>query len=207
MRWRTGQSWNKLKNFLRSVFYGTTIIYITNLMSHVDMPTLLFVLPMYRHMEKKLQTLKKDLTLPPVFSTAINAGLLKLNKYYDLAHTNQFYVIATVCHPTFRLNWFGKHHSDEYQQAKALFEHVYESYSQAVPVGSNGVSPRKPKKTSGNDKLFESLWNEMPSDSEDESLLDIQGSSSQTSDELERYFSGEGGQGEMKKPLQWWKVF
>ncbi|KAF5366539.1 hypothetical protein D9758_008963 [Tetrapyrgos nigripes] len=76
-------------------------------------------------------------------------------------------------------------HLNEYQQAKALFEHVYESYSQAVPVGLNGVSPREPKKTSSNDKLFESLWNEMPSDSEDESLSDIQGSSSQTSDELE----------------------
>ncbi|KAF5332340.1 hypothetical protein D9758_017443 [Tetrapyrgos nigripes] len=198
------EDWTELEQIEKLLEVFTEV---TNLMSHADMPTLPFVLPMYRHMEKRLQALKKDKSLPPVFKTAIDAGLLKLKKYSDLAQTNQFYVIATVCHPTFRLNWFGKRLSDDYQQAKTLFEHIDESYAQAVPAGTNGVSPKKPKKTSGGDKLLESLWDDIPSDSEDENLPDIGGgSSNQKYDELEQYFSGEGGQGEMNKPLQWWKI-
>jgi hypothetical protein len=112
-----------------------------------------------------------------------------------------------VCHPTFRLNWFGKRSSDEYKQAKALFEHVYDAYAQPAPTGPSGVSPKKRKKSSGQESLLESLLDDMPSDDEFDTFNDFgTESSNQPLSELERYLSGEGGQGELKRPLEWWKV-
>jgi hypothetical protein len=59
------------------------------------MPTLPFVLPMYRKMTNKLNSLKSDPKLPASFGPAIEAGIEKLDKYYKLARSNQFYVVAT----------------------------------------------------------------------------------------------------------------
>ncbi|KAF5366614.1 hypothetical protein D9758_009003 [Tetrapyrgos nigripes] len=86
-------------------------------MSRADTPTLPHVLPTYRKLTKDLTALKSKPNLQS-YSTALEAGILKLDKYNRLAQANQFYVVATVCHPTYRLGWFGKRTSPEFQRAK-----------------------------------------------------------------------------------------
>ncbi|KAF5323187.1 hypothetical protein D9758_018064 [Tetrapyrgos nigripes] len=114
-----------------------------------------------------------------------------------------FYIIATACHPAMQLRWFGSPESDNYIRASIVLEHVFKEYSQSVPPKPTGVaSPKKPS------------TRQLPSDDQFlQSLLTI-GSSfdEQSSDgvplasEYERYIGGEGGAGDIKKPLHWWKT-
>ncbi|KAF5344783.1 hypothetical protein D9758_014433 [Tetrapyrgos nigripes] len=150
-------------------------------------------------LEKKVNALKKHDKFSK-YSDALDAGLKKLSKYHELAKKNQFYVVATTCHPSFRLNWFGKWQSEDHLHAHAIFKHVYESYALSTPSSSNGTSPVKPKKASVHVELVQELLDDIPSD--DEVLPD---SSAGLSSELERYLAGEGGAGETMKPLEWWK--
>ncbi|KAF5366752.1 hypothetical protein D9758_006529 [Tetrapyrgos nigripes] len=150
--------------------------------------------------KQKLMHVKNDPVLAS-FSEAIDAGIRKLDKYHQLAKSNQFYVVATVCHPSFQLNWFGKRSSTDYQRAKILFEHVYESYVATAPAGPNGTSPVKSKKSTASDDLVQSLVDDIVSDSDDGLPM----SQDRAASELERYLSGEGGRGDSMKPLDWWK--
>ncbi|KAF5313531.1 hypothetical protein D9758_019026 [Tetrapyrgos nigripes] len=119
------EDWKKLKQ-LEEILEIFTVV--TNIMSQADTLTLPYVLTMYCNMEQKLTAMKKNPELAS-FSDAIDAGIIS-------------WLSATVCHPSFCLNWFGKCSLMEYQQAKILFEHVYESYATAAPADP---SPRKPQ--------------------------------------------------------------
>ncbi|KAF5365434.1 hypothetical protein D9758_010856 [Tetrapyrgos nigripes] len=191
------EDWKRLEQ-LEEILEVFTVV--TNVMSRADTPTLPYVLPMYRKMEQKLMHVKNDPVLAS-FSEAIDAGIRKLDKYHQLAKSNQFYVVATVCHPSFRLNWFGKRSSTDYQRAKILFEHVYESYVATAPAGPNGTSPVKPKKSTASDDLVQSLVDDIVSDSDDGLPM----SQDRAASKLERYLLGEGGRGDSMKPLDWWK--
>ncbi|KAJ3987098.1 hypothetical protein F5890DRAFT_1563589 [Lentinula detonsa] len=139
---------------------------------------------MYQLMEFQLRELQESGRLPFELHSSINAGLVKLNKYHSLAKSNQFYVVATICHPSFRLKWFGDTDSYEYKHAHTIFETVYGEYSKAGPVGLNVTSPKKNTSTS-------SAPPKTPPPEEEHSKFD-------------RYISGEGGEGDIDKPLDWW---
>ena len=75
--------------------------HVTNQMSKSSVPTILFVLPMYKELKKKLTTHANNSTLLPCLQFAAAAGLTKLNKYYDMAWANQFYWITTDKYTTY----------------------------------------------------------------------------------------------------------
>ena len=106
---------------------------------------------MYEKMKKELTDHANDFTLPSKLQSAVAAGLTKLNKYYDMAWTNQFYTIATgmysiffmvkiltnislAPHPYYRTVWFGtigksnSDRKDQQKRAEGLLAHVAEAY-------------------------------------------------------------------------------
>ncbi|KAF5332385.1 hypothetical protein D9758_018913 [Tetrapyrgos nigripes] len=171
---------------------------VTHMMSQADTPTLPFVLPMHRHMDKKLRALGKDPKYSK-YSSAIDAGLQKLSKYHELAKTNQFYVVATGKSQlvTLRFDLIGLENANQMS-----INHVYESYASSIPLGLNSTSPVKPKKGSIHAELVQELLDDIPSDSDDGNLPSSNGG---LPSEFERYIASEGGAGDSMKPLQWWR--
>ncbi|THU91230.1 hypothetical protein K435DRAFT_674539, partial [Dendrothele bispora CBS 962.96] len=75
-----------------------TFTRVTLRMSSKNEPTLPYVLPMYRVMEKELKVACANENFPEVFKFAARAGLVRLDKlmsYHNKAKNNQFYVVAT----------------------------------------------------------------------------------------------------------------
>ena len=71
--------------------------------SYAGVPTLLWVLPMYVHMEEHLTAWQQDIQQPVALQLAASAGLEKLQKYHSIAKSSQFNIITTsksnnICH-------------------------------------------------------------------------------------------------------------
>ncbi|KAJ3753352.1 ribonuclease H-like domain-containing protein, partial [Lentinula raphanica] len=199
--------WDQLRQIERVLEVFTSV---TLQMSRSDTPTIPYVLPMYRHMEVTLQELETDVALSFSIQTAITVGLEKLAKYHELAKRNQFYIIATICHPHFRLDWFKTSPADDYNYAKTIFDTVYNEYKAAIPSRPSGVSPQQPTNMPSLEASASFLLRLKSTQSAVAgpvaSNLQNIAPPEKTLSELERYVSGEGGEGEISKPLDWWRV-
>ncbi|KAF5372244.1 hypothetical protein D9758_004983 [Tetrapyrgos nigripes] len=189
-----------LENFLEK------FTQVTLTLSHSHTPTLPFVLPMYRHMANELHLCSNDSSFPATMCGAMHEGIKKLDKYHKLAKENHFYVLATACHPAFRLRWFGPAHSDEYVRAHAIFETAYQTYASMVPSGPSGTSLQKPSRDLPANKSF------LLGLTKTTSLVSIEPGHEKTpppaapqQSEFDRYISNEGGEGDIEKPLDWWR--
>ncbi|KAJ7200427.1 hypothetical protein GGX14DRAFT_372393, partial [Mycena pura] len=68
---------------------------VTLQMSHANIPTIPFVLPLYLRMKQVLQAHVLNPSILPQLRTAVLAGMQKLEKYHALARDNQFYRLGT----------------------------------------------------------------------------------------------------------------
>lgn len=104
------------------------------------------------------------------------------------------HVHVLVCHPGLRAHWFTNLGADEHTQARTLFEAVYRIYSEEQPPPPVAPAPE-------------------PTPSEMD-FLETVGAAPQIPEpadtpirsECERWFLLEGGRGNLKQPLAWWKV-
>lgn len=105
------------------------------------------------------------------------------------SHANPF----PVCHPGLRDNWFANLGKDAQAQARVLFEAVYATY---VEANTEGTQPAAAP---------------VPAAPAEQDFLDLVGAApvvpemaaAAVQSECTRWFSFDGGCGEMKKPLSW----
>ncbi|TRM56818.1 hypothetical protein BD626DRAFT_413086, partial [Schizophyllum amplum] len=171
--------------------------HVTKTMSQGSTPTLPWVLPMYEHMRQRLENLMNDGGLVVELREAVAAGHKKLMQYYDIAKESQYTMLATMLHPALRADWFRKLSEDKYTQATALFRHVFDEYAREHVAGA----PPPP-----------AAENEI--DDDDDFLATVgacprvpAAEQSSTRSEADRWLAGEGGAGDRRKPLLWWKVW
>lgn len=74
---------------------GQIFTQVTLQMSRAGTPTLPWVLPMHEHMIKHLKSYINDPNQPHRLTSAAEAGLKKLDEYYQKARDCQYNVIAT----------------------------------------------------------------------------------------------------------------
>ncbi|KAJ7178861.1 hypothetical protein C8R43DRAFT_871631 [Mycena crocata] len=169
---------------------------VTLQMSRAKTPTLPWVLPMYEHMLKNLKAHRDDDLLLASLRTAASAGLEKLETYYQKAKGCQFNVVATMLHPYLGYSWFKKMGPERANNAKVLFEFVFESYKK-----THATLPVQTKKTP--------LAKTSSSFLDDVSMLDVEEDDSAPQEsEFERFYVAcrTRGRGEPNNPLAWWKV-
>lgn len=185
-------------------------------MSVKGLPTLPWVLPMYEHMQISLLKIVNDKTTLTSLCCGAQAGLQKLELYYEKAKINQFYVLGvgayiyhphfdtgliyakSVCHPSLRFDWFRKNTDiDRQEAAEVLFGYVYEQYAGSI---AQPVAPARapPAPEHSSDFLSQIAGVDFST------LPDVPLSA--TRSELERYKAFEGGRGDHRDPLTWWKV-
>ncbi|KAF8263013.1 hypothetical protein EI94DRAFT_1807894 [Lactarius quietus] len=117
---------------------------VTAVISRSSMPTLPWVLPMYELMREHLVTFMDDMEQPLAIREAACAGHEKLMQYYKIARESMHVIVATVCHPTLRTDWFLKLGANGHTRALTVFKHVYEEYAANVtppddqPMASSG---------------------------------------------------------------------
>ncbi|CDO77912.1 hypothetical protein BN946_scf184727.g1, partial [Trametes cinnabarina] len=178
---------------------------VTHEMSYAGRPTLPFVLPVYEQMRKSLQAHVEDATLPPPLRNAVAAGLLKLQEYYQYAKESQYTVVATVVHPSLRLNWFRALGDAHRLRAEVIFQHVYEEYATLAEPQSDQPDPPVPTlddNSRHNDSFLEAAVN---IDGNDPCPASTASSNQPERSELDRYLAGDGGAGSLRDPLAWWK--
>ncbi|KAI0363170.1 hypothetical protein BV20DRAFT_930129, partial [Pilatotrama ljubarskyi] len=181
---------------------------VTHEMSYAGRPTLPFVLPVYEQMRKSLQAHAEDASLPPTLRNAVAAGLLKLQEYYQYAKDSHYTVVATVLHPSLRLNWFKALGDSHRLRAEVIFQHVYEEYATSPEPQSDQPAepPQVPTPDDNsriNDSFLEAAVNIGGNDQDPASAAS---SDQPKRSELERYLAGDGGAGSLRDPLAWWKV-
>ncbi|EKM48650.1 uncharacterized protein PHACADRAFT_108524 [Phanerochaete carnosa HHB-10118-sp] len=174
---------------------------VTEAMSVARTPTLPYVLPMYEYMRQSLDANAQDEKLDPLIRNAAAAGLLKLLGYYTKAKASQYVIIATVLHPSMRLQWFNRLGTDFVEKARALFQHAYDEYAAAAEENAR-QEPEKPRASESQNKtgfLDEVCAVLQPSQATVASVL--------RRNEAEQYLAGEGGAVEPHSTiLTWWKV-
>ncbi|KAF8239581.1 hypothetical protein L208DRAFT_1374683 [Tricholoma matsutake] len=116
-------------------------------MSHANMLTLPWVLPMYEHMMKHLKTYSTDLRQPVNIQNAAKGGLLKLEMYYNKAWLCHYNTIATMLHPHLEISWFHKLGTDHAEMALIIFKNAFDQY-QASAIMDLDTSSTKPNATS-----------------------------------------------------------
>ncbi|KAF5378354.1 hypothetical protein D9615_002986 [Tricholomella constricta] len=168
---------------------------VTLQMSRTGTPTLSWVLPMYEHMIKHLNSFINNAGVLPALATAARAGLEKLNTYYTKARGCQYNVIATVLHPCLGISWFRKLGGDRAEKAEILFKHVYEQYCKARPASSQAPV----QKTNSSSSFLDDVCMFGVADPEPTSNTQV--------GEVERFFASAKtfGVGEPNTPLLWWK--
>ncbi|KAL1677977.1 hypothetical protein EV122DRAFT_212937 [Schizophyllum commune] len=184
--------WDSIKT-LNSILQIFTKV--TETMSTACTPTLCWTLPMYEKMRKSLQVHLDNQSLGVTLRAAVAAGLKKLEYYYDLAKKSQYTMLATLCHPSLRANWFRNLGEDKYNEACSLLKHVYDKYAmQTVPTHP---SAQKAAPATGDDFLDEiGACPDAPCEP-----------SSSIQSECDRWLLGDGGKAEkLLYPLAWWKV-
>ncbi|KAL1680094.1 hypothetical protein EV122DRAFT_208409 [Schizophyllum commune] len=184
--------WDSIKT-LRSILQIFTKV--TETMSTASTPTLCWTLPMYEKMRKSLQAHLDKQGLGLTLRAAVAAGLKKLEYYYDLAKKSQYTMLATLCHPSLRANWFRNLGNDKYNEACTLFKHVYEEYAAKAKT----FSPPPPQATLvvADDFLDDiGACPDAPFDA-----------ASSVQSEYDRWILGDGGKADKQLyPLVWWKV-
>ncbi|KAH9912012.1 ribonuclease H-like domain-containing protein [Fomitopsis serialis] len=188
------EDWNFLQQLANLLSHFT---HVTHIMSKQSMPTLPWVLPMYAHMKTALTDTITSPSTKPMLAVAAQAGLSKLEQYYTKARECQYNVVATVCHPNLRVNWFSKLGSEEKLRAEALFEHVFHEYEKKLPKATD--APARPAPVATPASFLDLLSADVP-DPEAQDGADVQDS------EVVRWLRFEGGRGNPHDPLGWWKV-
>ncbi|KAF4612503.1 hypothetical protein D9613_012755 [Agrocybe pediades] len=185
-------------------------------MSQSSVPTIPYVLPIYESMRSRFNQLLSNPKAPLRIRLAAKPALAKLEKYRAKATENQFYKLGTVLHPSLRTEWFRHMANDasaqqhEVDKAKALFRHVATLYHREQPEPSqrdtaNDPLPSQQPSTSNNDHddfLDSMLRVEIAHTIQ----ADAQTPEEKFEDELRRYLRFEGGLGDKKDPLGWWKI-
>ncbi|KAG8940951.1 hypothetical protein FRC04_004865 [Tulasnella sp. 424] len=172
---------------------------ITQDMSQSQTPTLCYAIPFYHHMKKHLTASVGNTQLTSIggFHDAIAAGLAKLESYYYRALSNEFNIIATACHPSFRIDWFRKIDVSVYDEACRIVKNKYDEYRQKQVQPQ--TAPATPTKTgtSKQSQLSLALGSpiKLPNPVDPRPTGDL---------EWHRWCSGEGG-GNLERPLIWWK--
>ncbi|TFY56694.1 hypothetical protein EVJ58_g7479 [Rhodofomes roseus] len=188
------EDWNFLQQHANLLSHFT---HVTHIMSKQSMPTLPWVLPMFDHMKTALTNVIASPSTKPALAVAAQAGLTKLEQYYTKAKECQYNVIATVCHPNLRVNWFSKLGSEEKARAEVLFEHVFRKYELKLPKAADVPARPAPVATPSS---FLDMLSSVPDVPDPEA----QDEAAQTS-EVERWLRFEGGKGNPYDPLVWWK--
>lgn len=99
-----------------------------------------------------------------------------------------------MCHPGLRANWFANLGTDEHNQAKVLFSAVYGSYAETEPSRPAAPAPAP----SAAEVDFLEMVGAAPAVYVPQETPALS--------ECERWFAMEGGRGQLKQPLVWWKV-
>ncbi|KAJ7676984.1 hypothetical protein DFH06DRAFT_976182 [Mycena polygramma] len=195
----------KLLEALEGVLKMFTLV--TKHMSRSSTPTLPWVLPMYEGMLKHLRACKLDNSLSAKLRVAAEAGLEKLEEYYDKACQCQLNVIATLLHPSLGIAWFRKNdaepgqHTTSAANAEVLFEHIYESYREVAASEDSNVPAPPPPRRSRPGTLGSFLDDICMAD-----VADVAEPESTVS-ELARFWGAfKNYSGDPKAPLTWWKV-
>jgi len=142
----------------------------------------------------ELQSFESNDRYSPAIRTALRLGLVLLDKYYSLTDHSEFYRIAMVLHPRYKLRYFEKLKLEKewIKTAERIvrdeFKHTYSNY-----VIAKTSTPRFSKSKAANNN-----------DSEPD--LDSSGMSSDEDEfasELDRYLSTPRIK-DVKDPLDWW---
>ncbi|KAL1939855.1 hypothetical protein VTO73DRAFT_9555 [Trametes versicolor] len=179
---------------------------VTKEMSHGGRPTLPFVLPLYERMRKALQQhIDNSTGLSPSLRNAAAAGLIKLNQYYEYAKESHYTIIATVLHPSLRTSWFKNAlGADVCTRAEVLFKHAYEEYSTSA-TSSTADETRTPAATATRSAEDNGFLDDAVKVGVAGNPNEQDAHAAEEKPELERYLAGDGGHGELRDPLSWWK--
>ncbi|KAF8257527.1 hypothetical protein EI94DRAFT_1629671 [Lactarius quietus] len=172
---------------------------VTAVISRSSMPTLPWVLPMYELMHEHLVTFMDDTEQPLAIHEAACTGHEKLMQYYKIARESMHVIVATVCHPTLRTDWFLKLGANGHTCALTVFKHVYEEYAANVTPPDD-----QPMASSGFDSDSD---NGILGSAAAHPVIEQTRSSPELQSEFTRWVANEGGAGKMHYPLVWWKVF
>ncbi|KAJ2920749.1 hypothetical protein H1R20_g16345, partial [Candolleomyces eurysporus] len=189
-------------------------------------PTIPFVLPIYDALEKHLSAIiGNSQRYTFTVRTAVSIGKAKLLKYKSLAVQNHNYILGTALHPYLRAEWFRKtvpfNHNPPIRQEivdqNLAVEHVQILVKLVAEKYQSEIASESSKATSASTQPpAHSLPNALSASSSLASLCDFDFElpsamlsttpTQQLDDELTRYFSFEGGRGELYDPLGWWKT-
>ncbi|KAH9011702.1 hypothetical protein EDB83DRAFT_2171948, partial [Lactarius deliciosus] len=173
---------------------------VTAVMSHSSIPTLPWVLPMYELMRVHLITFMDDAEWPLAIREAACAGHEKLMHYYKITKGSMHVIVATVCHPTLRTDWFHKLGADEHAHVLTVFKHVYEEYASNMPSPEDQpMTHIEGDSDSDNGILGSAAARLVIEEGQTHSLPKSQS-------EFTQWISNEGGPGKRHYPLVWWKV-
>ncbi|TBU60096.1 hypothetical protein BD310DRAFT_905504 [Dichomitus squalens] len=197
----TVQEWDMLGKIASLLEVFTKV---TKEMSRSGTPTLPYALPMYERMRKCLNDHARDEKVSPDIRNAAAAGLEKLLEYYDLAKASQYTILATMLHPSLRLNWLTSVYGDDCREGyRALFTHVYTTY-EAASLNAQTPPPAPPTQADNSDFLSEVCTvqriphRDIGSDDATQRVFSAM-------EEIDRYLRGEGGSGTFHDPLKWWR--
>ncbi|RXW11685.1 hypothetical protein EST38_g14171 [Candolleomyces aberdarensis] len=227
------QDWEELETIHAVLEPFTTA---TLQLSSSRCPTIPFVLPIYDALEKHLSQIIGDTRRYSMsIRTAVSIGKSKLMKYKATAVTNHNYILGTVLHPYLRAEWFRKtvpqpakksnmseqehatqaasHRANQnatVQRVQTLVQVVAEAYQnemasealQPDPSESTSATQGGPNMLSASNSLASLCDFDFDIPAAPISVTPKQ----QLEDELRRYFSFEGGQGDLYNPLGWWKL-
>ncbi|KAI0038955.1 hypothetical protein FA95DRAFT_1658846 [Auriscalpium vulgare] len=151
---------------------------VTETMSRANTPTLPWVLPMYQHMHLSLDAVVRNDKLPANIRDAAAAASVKLQQYYNMAKKSHTNIIAT-----------------DYLKAKHVFDYVFTSYQSSMPVVADQPGNQVVSHNSEPDDFLAALAD-----------IGFEQQAPVRESESERWYRGEGGQGNPNYPLLWWKV-
>ncbi|KAH9015122.1 hypothetical protein EDB83DRAFT_2232795, partial [Lactarius deliciosus] len=171
---------------------------VTAIISRSSMPTLPWVLPMYELMREHLVKFMDDDERPLAIREAACAGHEKLMQYYGIGRRSMHIIVATICHPALRTDWFLKLGDDDHTYALTVFRHVYEEYALRFSPTEDGAATHDKSDTDSDSGILGSAAARP--------LVEHTHSKPESPSEFTRWVTNEGGGGKMNYPLVWWKV-
>ncbi|KAI9450375.1 cytochrome P450 [Russula earlei] len=123
---------------------------VTLQMSHSQVPTIPFVLPLYQKMEKHLEAILISWKHSFKIQQAAEQGLAKLRKYSIPAKLHHSYILGTVLHPCLRSHWFAATtdlddvtaQEEAVRTTKDVFKYIAETYLETPTSIALPVVPR-----------------------------------------------------------------
>ncbi|KAH9017907.1 hypothetical protein EDB84DRAFT_1239632, partial [Lactarius hengduanensis] len=171
---------------------------VTAIISRSSMPTLPWVLPMYELMREHLVKFMDDDERPLAIREAACAGHEKLMQYYGIGRRSMHIIVATICHPALRTDWFLKLSDGDHTYALTVFRHVYEEYASRFSPPEDGAATHDKSDTDSDSGILGSAAARP--------LVEHTHSKPESPSEFTRWVTNEGGGGKMNYPLVWWKV-